>query len=579
MSKTRIHPIRPVRSWRRMVTGLLAAILVVLLAFMVWVNIYYNAQLNSQLRDVNKDSLSLWVDYTEMRLNMVYEHLRDLSMTVYSNSDANINSSPLSFPHVGNIKSAFLDKLSISDDADSFFVFDKLTDWFLFTANSRLGSSRTLELKCRIPEMKELLVEETSSSGQGWTLISADGQSYLLTGILVGRYIVGATCGLDKFNILETQTILGDPNTCLLEVDGQIFPAGGSQDWSQEVLLSDGGKFSFSDNRPCIAEPFPLVDGTALLAVAKGSYGINRAWIAPAMLFSVSLLCLALILWLSFYLRRKVLKPTKALLVAQDELGAGNLDVRLTGNAGSSEFESVYASFNNMAGQIQNLRIESYDRMLKIREEQLRMVRAQIKPHFYLNAITTVYNMTYQNRQEDIRSFLQALARYVRYMMNIQSSSVAISEELLHIENYLNMQELRFPNSVTFTIRCPKEAGRVEIPFLMLFTLVENAFKHALDLYKPLHLDILCGFWREEGFSGCRLTVEDNGVGFPQEVLEEYQKELPEDRLPPKEHLGLSNIRHTLQFTYHRQDLLRLSNKEDGGARAEILIPIEEEQA
>ena len=365
----------------------------------------------------------------------------------------------------------------------------------------------------------------------------------------------------------------------MISAGGQIFPAGGSQDWSQEILLSDGGKFSFSDNRLCIAESFPLVDGTALLAVAKGSYGINRAWIAPAMLFSVSLLCLALILWLSFYLRRKVLKPTKALLVAQDELGAGNLDVRLTGNAGSSEFESVYASFNNMAGQIQNLRIESYDRMLKIREEQLRMVRAQIKPHFYLNAITTVYNMTYQNRQEDIRSFLQALAKYVRYMMNIQSSSVAISEELLHIENYLNMQELRFPNSVTFTIRCPKEVGKVEIPFLMLFTLVENAFKHALDLYKPLHLDILCGFWREEGFSGCRLTVEDNGVGFPQEVLEEYQKELPEDRLPPKEHLGLSNIRHTLQFTYHRQDLLRLSNKEDGGARAEILIPIEEEQA
>ena len=84
MSRTRVHPTRPVRSWRRMVTGLLAAILVVLLAFMVWVNIYYNAQLNSQLRDVNKNSLSLWVDNTEMRLNMVYEHLRDLSMTVYS---------------------------------------------------------------------------------------------------------------------------------------------------------------------------------------------------------------------------------------------------------------------------------------------------------------------------------------------------------------------------------------------------------------------------------------------------------------------------------------------------------------
>ena len=67
---------------------------------------------------------------------------------------------------------------------------------------------------------------------------------------------------------------------------------------------------------------------------------------------------------------------------------------------------------------------------------------------------------------------------------------------------------------------------------------------------------------------------------FQEAIRQEFPRyALRQDRLPPKGHLGLSNIRHTLQFTYHRQDLLRLSNKEDGGARAEILIPIEEEQA
>ena len=116
------------------------------------------------------------------------------------------------------------------------------------------------------------------------------------------------------------------------------------------------------------------------------------------MLLLVSLLCLGLILLLISYLRKKVLKPTNLLLVAQDELGSGNIDFRLTAEAGSSEFETLFSSFNNMADQIQNLRIESYDRLLKIRENQLQMVRAQIKPHFFLNAITTVYNMTYQNR-------------------------------------------------------------------------------------------------------------------------------------------------------------------------------------
>lgn len=68
-------------------------------------------------------------------------------------------------------------------------------------------------------------------------------------------------------------------------------------------------------------------------------------------------------------------------------------------------------------------------------------------------------------------------------------------------------------------------------------------------------------------------------MAFPRRFWRSIKRSCQRTACPPKEHLGLSNIRHTLQFTYHRQDLLRLSNKEDGGARAEILIPIEEEQA
>ena len=564
------------KSWRRTVTTLLITILVVILAFVVWVNVYYNAQLARQIQNMNSDALSRWVTYTEMRLNTVYEHSRDLARTVYNNSDAKLDSPPLSFPNVGTIQTAFSDKLSISGDADAFFVIDRKSEWFLFSASPTLGTSNILGVKKYIPQLEELL--EESHVGQRWYVFHTETASYFTTGILVGRYIVGTACKLDKFDILDSYTIVGDSCSCLLVIDEEASCLGGEQDWSEELLLEEGDKYSFPDSRTCLTEPFSPLGGTALLGIQPDPYSATGGNLAAFVLLLVSLLCLGLILLLISYLRKKVLKPTNSLLVAQDELGSGNIDFRLTAEAGSSEFETLFSSFNNMADQIQNLRIESYDRLLKIRENQLQMVRAQIKPHFFLNAITTVYNMTYQNRPEDTRAFLQALAKYVRYMMNIQSSSVAIAEELLHIENYLKMQDLRFPHSVTYTIHCPDDVGRVEIPFLMLFTLVENTFKHAMDLYKPLQLSISCEFWEEEGFSGCRLVVEDNGDGFSPQVLEEYQKELPEGQLPPKEHLGLSNIRHTLEFTYHRQDLLRLSNREAGGARAEILVPIEEEE-
>ena len=264
--------------------------------------------------------------------------------------------------------------------------------------------------------------------------------------------------------------------------------------------------------------------------------------------------------------------PVKHLLHAHKEIGGGNIQYRISQEPGSTEFEILFESFNSMADQIQNLRIESYDKTIREQEYQLQIVRAQLKPHFYLNAITTVSNMTYQNRVEDIRAFVQALGRYMRYMMNIQSDMVPVAEELSHIVNYMEMQQIRFPGSVDYTIACMEEVRGLRIPFLVLFTLVENAFKHALDLYKPLLLRIDCRPARQNGLSGYALSVEDNGGGFPQEVLDNFNGELPEGELPPKEHLGLTNIRYTLRYSYHRQASLRLLNTETG-AKAVIWIP------
>ena len=184
--------------------------------------------------------------------------------------------------------------------------------------------------------------------------------------------------------------------------------------------------------------------------------------------------------------------------------------------------------------------------------------------------------MTYQNRLEDIRSYIQALARYIRYMLNIQSPMIAISAELTHIENYIKMQDLRFPESVKASYHCDKAISETEIPFLMLFTVVENSFKHAMNLYSTMELNIICEPYSEDGFSGIRLIVEDNGDGYTPEVLEQFSGPVPED-LPAKDHLGLSNVQYTLRYVYRRSGLLRLSNLEHG-ARTEILIPAEVKQ-
>jgi sensor histidine kinase YesM len=71
------------------------------------------------------------------------------------------------------------------------------------------------------------------------------------------------------------------------------------------------------------------------------------------------------------------------------------------------------------------------------------------------------------------------------------------------------------------------------------------------------------------------IAVEDNGAGFPPDVLEKFSDY--ESITEAKDHIGLSNVFRTLALTYDRPDLIKLSNT-DRGARVIIIIPDREEK-
>ncbi len=121
---------------------------------------------------------------------------------------------------------------------------------------------------------------------------------------------------------------------------------------------------------------------------------------------------------------------------------------------------------------------------------------------------------------------------------------------------------------------CEPQLEDTRVPYLLLFTVVENSFKHAMDLYSTLSILIQCERFSAPGFEGVRIVVEDNGGGFPEEVLRQYQTG---SGIRPRDgHIGLSNVYRTLQLVYGRDDLLHISNVSPHGARVEVWIPQEE---
>ena len=135
------------------------------------------------------------------------------------------------------------------------------------------------------------------------------------------------------------------------------------------------------------------------------------------------------------------------------------------------------------------------------------------------------------------------------------------------------MQQIRFPGSVTLITDCEEQAKELRIPLLLMFTIVENSFKHAMDLYRELRITISC---RMDEDRSCHIRITDNGPGFTAEVLENRNDN--EFVLTTKNHIGLSNAAYTLQLLFHRSDLISFSNLTEGGACVDILIPAEEKK-
>ncbi len=290
------------------------------------------------------------------------------------------------------------------------------------------------------------------------------------------------------------------------------------------------------------------------------------------LILGIGMLCVASIFLQNLLLHKLVIAPITELAAVVKDAHEDIERISVEENARTEELYVLQKTLNDLFKEVVTARMQLYERKLQKQSMELRQLRAQLKPHFYLNAIMTVSSMTYQNRNEEIREYLNDLSAHMRYMMRISGKMVSLGEELLHIENYFRMQEIKFPDSVVLCTDCPEELLKIQIPHLLLYTIVENTFKYALNLSDAMVVTIQCRRKDEDGFTGVSIVVEDNGKGFEEETLLLYnKKEVLSDE--EGKHIGLSNVKRSLALTYGRDDLLLLSNAVSGGARVELRIP------
>ena len=403
-----------------------------------------------------------------------------------------------------------------------------------------------------------------------WALVSIGQNEYLLGAYRINGYTVASYRAVDRafdFSSLYDTAILGlavtdaQGKVLLAEIREGALPGQATRTksipWNEEnsVLLEEN-----IANTPLKLQMF----------LPKCLLGEDRKEIPfSAVILGVTVLvAIFLLLSIRYMVRKDIGEPTKELVRAIEEIQKGNMEYRIASSPTSAEFELLVNQFNEMASEIRTLKIEQYERQLQMRKNQLVQLQSQIKTHFYLNAFTTIQSMTYQNRNQDIRTYVQALSRYMRYMLRLNKAYVTLEEEIRHIGDYFEMQKLKFPGSVELNVEGLEQTAGCVVPYLSIYTVAENTIKHAMTLQTLLRVSIVCTI-QEDG--ALRVRVEDNGKGFAPELLEP----LNQGKLLGKDGhcVGLNNVWATLRLLYERDDLFRAGNQKPSGAWVEMVIP------
>ena len=196
----------------------------------------------------------------------------------------------------------------------------------------------------------------------------------------------------------------------------------------------------------------------------------------------------------------------------------------------------------------------------ELKESRISIMLSQIQPHFIYNTLGTIERMCLKDPQKAF-DLVRNFSLYLRGNFSELDSVAPIrfEEELKHVEYYVNIEKVRFPD---MTIEYDVEATEFVLPALSVQPLVENAIKHGLMRLETGGTVVIRSYETPTHFC---VSVKDDGVG--------YDTSLPIDE---KKHVGLRNIRGRLNAMVNG-DLI-LESKPGVGTKAVIMIPKEVRQ-
>lgn len=291
-------------------------------------------------------------------------------------------------------------------------------------------------------------------------------------------------------------------------------------------------------------------------------------------LFMLLVIIITLVSLLVFYLDRKFLKPLTTLSEIMQYSAEEEFKLPQRDCLREDEIGTLYRGYEKMMKEIHMLIQEKYVSEIKYLNSKLQSLMSQINAHFIFNTLENISSLAYLEENVQIATMSKSLGDMLRYSIDYEKDEEKLKTEILHIEQYIKIQEIRFGNHIFLEKKIEKGLEETKVLKFMLQPIVENSIEHGLagiDLPWIIRLSA----YKDRG--GVTVTVCDNGIGMSEAVVENVRKKIHAyDELSSDSRyvsIGLSNIHKRIQLLYHDPYGLDIENAEGRGVKILIHLP------
>ncbi len=201
--------------------------------------------------------------------------------------------------------------------------------------------------------------------------------------------------------------------------------------------------------------------------------------------------------------------------------------------------------------------IESYIWEAAVKDFELKTLKSQLNPHFMFNALNSIRALIGVD-PVSAQSAVTKLSSLLRYSLRMERiETVSLQEEMQTVTDYLELESIRFEERLKFIIDIDPKSNKIEIPPMMIQTLVENGIKHGISKKT------------EGGEISVKSEVKDSNLY----INIKNSGHVEERALHNSSGFGINNTKHRLHLLYGEQASFTIKNESNNTVIAKLVIP------